>query len=230
MSPVTKAAKQDPQSSLRRYFRSAIDDFRPFIDFMHNISPECMHAFWGLRKSTWYTLGRRLYLHQKYELTHDKQTPDHNLYCVAISLSTCFYLPQTRSTCRTRFSYSANFMTPCSASVLWPISMLLAYCGLSLCGSIRSLLKQRKSCDLPTLKKRCPSRLTCQDRSKGLDTGSFYWRIAGHVAFSDLCRQTGFPRLCCVTSRPTLIGQLSQPLLLSPRILSPQQIAVLTSG
>ncbi|EPE03019.1 fungal specific transcription factor domain-containing protein [Ophiostoma piceae UAMH 11346] len=48
MSPVTKAAKQDPQSSLRRYFRLAIDDFRPFIDFMHNISPVCMHAFWGL--------------------------------------------------------------------------------------------------------------------------------------------------------------------------------------
>ena len=61
MSPVTKAAKQDPQSSLRRYFRSAIDDFRPFIDFMHSISPECMHAFWGLRKYTWLKLGRQLY-------------------------------------------------------------------------------------------------------------------------------------------------------------------------
>ncbi|KAJ9136610.1 Fungal specific transcription factor domain-containing protein [Pleurostoma richardsiae] len=48
MSPVTKAAKRDPTSNLRRYFNAAVKDFAPFTDFMNEISPECLHAFWGL--------------------------------------------------------------------------------------------------------------------------------------------------------------------------------------
>lgn len=50
MSPVTKATKQDPKSSLRRFFNVAVKDFSPFIEFMNIISPECLHAFWGLRR------------------------------------------------------------------------------------------------------------------------------------------------------------------------------------
>lgn len=63
MSPVTKAAKQDPQSSLRRYFRSAINDFRPFIDFMQAISPECMHAFWGLHARSQFILCGNFFIY-----------------------------------------------------------------------------------------------------------------------------------------------------------------------
>ncbi|ERT01309.1 hypothetical protein HMPREF1624_02552 [Sporothrix schenckii ATCC 58251] len=48
MSPVTKSAKHDPQSSLRRHFGSAIKEFGFFTDFMHGISPECLNEFWGL--------------------------------------------------------------------------------------------------------------------------------------------------------------------------------------
>ncbi|KAL1862503.1 hypothetical protein VTK73DRAFT_6879 [Phialemonium thermophilum] len=48
MSPVTKAAKSDRNSSLRRYFQDAVEDFAPFADFMDEITPECLHAFWGL--------------------------------------------------------------------------------------------------------------------------------------------------------------------------------------
>ncbi|CAK7204849.1 hypothetical protein SEUCBS139899_007611 [Sporothrix eucalyptigena] len=56
MSPVTKAAKQDPGSSLRRHFRSAIKDFGSFIEFMHGISPDCLHAFWGLHARSQFIL------------------------------------------------------------------------------------------------------------------------------------------------------------------------------
>ncbi|OAA55792.1 fungal specific transcription factor domain-containing protein [Niveomyces insectorum RCEF 264] len=48
MSPVTKAAKQDADSRLRRYFSAAVDEFAPFIEFMHGISAESLHAFWGV--------------------------------------------------------------------------------------------------------------------------------------------------------------------------------------
>lgn len=153
-----------------------------------------------------YFRGERLYLHQKSELTPDKQTRDHNLYCVAISLSTCFYLPRARSTCRTRFSYSGNFMTPCSALVLWPISMLLAYCDLSLYGSIRSLLRQRKSCEPANAQKRRLSRLTCRDRSKSLDTGSDFIGVLPAIRVIGPLSANKISRVCCVTSRPTLIG------------------------
>ncbi|TPX16846.1 uncharacterized protein E0L32_003408 [Thyridium curvatum] len=47
MSPVTKAAKRDPNSSLRRHFNEAIRAFAPFTMFMGDITPECLHAFWG---------------------------------------------------------------------------------------------------------------------------------------------------------------------------------------
>lgn len=50
MSPVTKAAKRDPDSNLRRHFSNAVKDFGSFTDFMNEITPASLHGFWGLRE------------------------------------------------------------------------------------------------------------------------------------------------------------------------------------
>ncbi|TWU72177.1 hypothetical protein ED733_000763 [Metarhizium rileyi] len=47
MHPATKAAKQDPNSSLRQWFPFAIADFARFTDFFASISPGEVRGFWG---------------------------------------------------------------------------------------------------------------------------------------------------------------------------------------
>lgn len=51
MSPAMTAAKSDPNSSLRRYFEQAVNEFQVFTHFMNDITLPCLHAFWGGRKS-----------------------------------------------------------------------------------------------------------------------------------------------------------------------------------
>ncbi|KAF9890510.1 hypothetical protein FE257_005915 [Aspergillus nanangensis] len=47
MSPATRAAKSDPDSTLCRYFDEAVGNFQAFAIFMNQISQRCLHAFWG---------------------------------------------------------------------------------------------------------------------------------------------------------------------------------------
>ncbi|KAL4978847.1 fungal-specific transcription factor domain-containing protein [Aspergillus desertorum] len=51
MSPARMSAKSDPTSSLCRYFDLAVSEFRKFTLFMDSITPACLHAFWGGRRS-----------------------------------------------------------------------------------------------------------------------------------------------------------------------------------
>lgn len=50
MSPASMIAKSDPKSSLRRYFNDAFADFSFFTLFMNELTPQCLHGFWGARK------------------------------------------------------------------------------------------------------------------------------------------------------------------------------------
>lgn len=52
MSPAKTTAKFDPSSTLRRYFNDAVAEFQTFTVFMDKITLQCLHAFWGGRKST----------------------------------------------------------------------------------------------------------------------------------------------------------------------------------
>ncbi|KAL4982920.1 fungal-specific transcription factor domain-containing protein [Aspergillus falconensis] len=52
MSPARMSAKSDPTSSLCRYFDLAVSEFRKFTLFMNSITPACLHAFWGGRRSS----------------------------------------------------------------------------------------------------------------------------------------------------------------------------------
>ncbi|EXJ82430.1 hypothetical protein A1O3_06243 [Capronia epimyces CBS 606.96] len=47
MTPASMAAKGNPHSSLRRYFEAAIEQFSDFLDFMDEITPDGLRAFWG---------------------------------------------------------------------------------------------------------------------------------------------------------------------------------------
>jgi len=50
MSPGSAAAKNDPQSSLRRYFPLAIEQLGHFLTFTNEITQEGLQSFWGRRK------------------------------------------------------------------------------------------------------------------------------------------------------------------------------------
>lgn len=52
MSPGSVAAKNDPQSSLRRYFGLAIEQLGFFLTFTKEITLEALQSFWGRRKFT----------------------------------------------------------------------------------------------------------------------------------------------------------------------------------
>ncbi|KAH0841262.1 putative Zn(II)2Cys6 transcription factor (Eurofung) [Fonsecaea pedrosoi] len=47
MTPASMAAKNNPLSSLRRFFGAAIEQLRAFIAFMNEITLEVLRAFWG---------------------------------------------------------------------------------------------------------------------------------------------------------------------------------------
>ncbi|OAP59630.1 hypothetical protein AYL99_06928 [Fonsecaea erecta] len=47
MTPASMAAKNDPLSSLRRFFGLAIEQLRAFLAFMNEITLEGLRAFWG---------------------------------------------------------------------------------------------------------------------------------------------------------------------------------------
>ncbi|KAJ0418778.1 fungal-specific transcription factor domain-containing protein [Aspergillus carlsbadensis] len=47
MSPARMSAKTDPNSSLCRYFDSAVTEFRNFTLFMDKVTRVALHAFWG---------------------------------------------------------------------------------------------------------------------------------------------------------------------------------------
>ncbi len=51
MSPATKAARFDPDSNLRRWFRIALSEFTGFTSFMTQINEKDLNGFWGRRKS-----------------------------------------------------------------------------------------------------------------------------------------------------------------------------------
>ncbi|KAJ5168645.1 uncharacterized protein N7482_004239 [Penicillium canariense] len=51
MSPAKPTSKNDPDSSLRRYFAQAVGEFQRFTLFMDEITLACLHSFWGGRKS-----------------------------------------------------------------------------------------------------------------------------------------------------------------------------------
>ncbi|KIX97147.1 uncharacterized protein Z520_07261 [Fonsecaea multimorphosa CBS 102226] len=53
MTPASMAAKNNPLSSLRRFFGAAIEQLRAFLDFMNEITLEGLQAFWGRRKSSY---------------------------------------------------------------------------------------------------------------------------------------------------------------------------------
>ena len=50
MHPATKAAKSDPNSSLRQWFPYAIADFAGFVEFFASINAGDLRGFWGRRK------------------------------------------------------------------------------------------------------------------------------------------------------------------------------------
>ncbi|EXJ81591.1 hypothetical protein A1O1_07655 [Capronia coronata CBS 617.96] len=47
MTPASMAAKNSPHSSLRRFFDAAIDQCSDFLEFMNEITPDGLRAFWG---------------------------------------------------------------------------------------------------------------------------------------------------------------------------------------
>lgn len=51
MTPASMIAKNNPLSSLRRFFGAAIEQLRVFLVFMNEITLEGLRAFWGRRKS-----------------------------------------------------------------------------------------------------------------------------------------------------------------------------------
>ncbi|KEF54473.1 uncharacterized protein A1O9_09640 [Exophiala aquamarina CBS 119918] len=59
MSPGSAAAKNDPQSSLRRYFPLAIEQMGYFLTFTNEITLEALQSFWGRREFSSSTLSRR---------------------------------------------------------------------------------------------------------------------------------------------------------------------------
>lgn len=49
MTPASASAKQNPHSTLRRYFDTAIEQVRTFLEFMDEISMSELQSFWGRR-------------------------------------------------------------------------------------------------------------------------------------------------------------------------------------
>ncbi|KAL2427591.1 hypothetical protein ABEF91_002113 [Exophiala dermatitidis] len=47
MTPASMAAKNNPHSSLRRFFDAATEQFSAFLAFMNEITPDGLRAFWG---------------------------------------------------------------------------------------------------------------------------------------------------------------------------------------
>jgi hypothetical protein len=50
MTPASRDAKNNPQSSLRRFFNQAVEQVDRFLSFMDEVSLEHLQAFWGRRK------------------------------------------------------------------------------------------------------------------------------------------------------------------------------------
>lgn len=50
MYPATRVAKANPESNLRKWFVSALTEFRGFVDFFNSITEEDLRGFWCRRK------------------------------------------------------------------------------------------------------------------------------------------------------------------------------------
>jgi hypothetical protein len=50
LSPATKAARADPNSSLRRNFHEAVFEMQQFATFMDEVTEGDLQGFWGRRK------------------------------------------------------------------------------------------------------------------------------------------------------------------------------------
>jgi hypothetical protein len=56
MTPASMSAKNNPQSSLRRYFEPAVEQLGAFNAFMSGITVDGLRSFWGRRKlPSWFT-------------------------------------------------------------------------------------------------------------------------------------------------------------------------------
>jgi len=60
MTPASMAAKNNPHSTLRRYFGAAVEQFGAFLAFMNEITLEGLRAFWGRRQSLPIVVGTQL--------------------------------------------------------------------------------------------------------------------------------------------------------------------------
>lgn len=49
MYPATRAAKANPESSLRKWFISALSEFQSFVYFFNSITEEDLRGFWCRR-------------------------------------------------------------------------------------------------------------------------------------------------------------------------------------
>lgn len=50
LSPATKEARADPNSSLRRNFHEAVHEMQQFATFMDEVTEGDLQGFWGRRK------------------------------------------------------------------------------------------------------------------------------------------------------------------------------------
>lgn len=51
LSPASKEARTDPNSTLRRHFHEAVHEMQQCADFMNEVTEGDLQGFWGRRKS-----------------------------------------------------------------------------------------------------------------------------------------------------------------------------------